>query len=250
VHWHSLVIVAAVAAGVSCRRVGPLDSDLTSCVPPDAVALAGLDLHRLRAAPFYHELALPALDAFRGASYLLAASNGSQLLLAARGNFSEPPPGAKLLNSHLAVAGSSDMVRAATAQHRTGRTGAAPLTDRGAILAGTAQMWAVAPGGISLPLPGNAANLNRLFRFADYFTLAGKADRRLDLELAAHCRDEAAASRFEESLRAALSLAGAGYARQPEIAAAVDSAVITRDHSVVRATFTAGADSLRKLLRF
>ncbi len=241
---------AVLASAAGCRREGAIDADLAACVPPDAIVLAGLDLDRLRAAPLYRELSLPALEVFRNASYLLATSNGAQFLLIARGKFSEAPAGTTLIRPTLAAAGSPDMTRAAIAQHRTGRPGTPLLLARGAAVAAGSQIWAVAPGGIRMPLPGNAANLNRLFQFAEYVTLSAKVDRSLDLDLTAHCRGADSANRFEESLRGIVSLLAAGYARQQEVAAVLRSVIIEREGAAVHARVTAGAKALGGLLRF
>src|ERR1035437_3881798 len=103
---------ALIALWVSCRTAGPrqaVDAALTACVPPDTLALAGVNLEQLRASAIYQKLppgAAAFLGPLRNASYLLLAYNGKGVLAIARGAFREAPPGAVLLAKDLAVSGS------------------------------------------------------------------------------------------------------------------------------------------------
>lgn len=159
--------------------------DMASSIPADTLLLAGLDLDALRASPLYPKLppAVRALaEPLRDAEYLLLASNGKDLLSIARGRFREAPPGATLVAPGLVAAGPSDSVRAAIAQHQTGRGGAPDLLIRAASLADGKQIWMVARGGVPLPAAGNAANLNRLLRDTEYTAIAARIDSGIEIE--------------------------------------------------------------------
>src|ERR1035438_10797749 len=81
----------AVAMLASCRTLAPpaaIDPALSGRVPPATVALAGVDLDRLRASALYAKLpagALGFLAPFGRARYVLIASTGVELLTIARG---------------------------------------------------------------------------------------------------------------------------------------------------------------------
>jgi len=191
----------------ACRAPHPpVDSALASCIPSDTVALAGANLDQLRASPLYQKLPPALLQPLHDASYLLLAYNGKDILAVARGAFHNPPPGAVLLAKDLAVSGSPDAIRAATAQHNTGRTGAAWLLDRAP---SAAPLWVVALGGMAYPLPGDAANLNRFLSFADYASLSIHLDSGVRIDALGAARNPDSAQRLEESLRALFTLARA-----------------------------------------
>src|SRR5450759_5406927 len=80
----------ALAILAACRTPAPpaaIDPALSARVPMATVALAGVDLDRLRASPLYARLspaALPLLTPFAHAHRVLIASNGVELLTIAR----------------------------------------------------------------------------------------------------------------------------------------------------------------------
>jgi hypothetical protein len=219
-----------------------IDPALASCVPPGASAIAGLDLNRLRTSPLFPRI--PLLEPLRDSTYALVVLSGSDLLVIAQGNFQQPPPGATLLNPHLALAGSPASVAAAAAQHRTGANGTPDLVQRAA----SNTVWIVARGSATFPLTGNAANLNRFLHYTDYTVLTADLASQAAIQVTATARNPEAATRFEESLRAWVSLAGVAAARQPELAAVLQSVQIRRDGTVVHAALTAAPDAIAKLL--
>ena len=231
-----MAVLALVAA--SCGHVprGAVDPEMAASVPPGTVALAGGDLDRLRAA------SVPGLDAFAGATALMVAWNGTELLFIARGKFADAPMGGTLIDSSLAVAGAPDAVRAAIAQHRTGRTGAPGLLERAESIAAGRQIWAVAQGGGGWPLTGNAANLNRLLRLTDFVMVGASVADRADLEIVGHCPTPDRARELEETSRAMLSLATAAGAR-------LDSVQVRRDELSVHVTLSADAQVVGNLFR-
>lgn len=248
-------LVALVAAGLSCRSThapAGVDRDMASSIPADTLLLAGLNLDDLRASPLYPRLppAVRALaEPLRDAGYLLLASNGKDLLSMAHGRFREAPPGATLVAPGLAVAGSPGSLRAAIAQHQTGRSGAPDLLALAASLVDGKQIWIVARGGVPLPVAGNAANLNRLLRNTEYAALAARIGSAIEIEATAVGRSAQAGREVEENLRAILSLTAAANARQPDLVALIRSIRISREDRTVRAALSGGRDAADALLR-
>jgi hypothetical protein len=247
-------LVALAAAAISCRSIDApsgVGRDMAASIPADTLLLAGLNLDDLRASPLYPNLP-PAVrtlaEPLRDAQYLLLASNGKDLLSMARGRFRDAPPGSTLVAPGLAAAGSPDSIRAAIAQHKTGRNGAPDLFARAASVADGKQFWMVARGGVPLPVAGNAANLNRLLRDTEYATVAARIDSRIEIEATAVGRTAEAGREFEESLRAILSLTAAASARQPRLVALIRSIQIRRDNRTVRVSLSAGPDAAVSLL--
>jgi len=240
-----LPLLFAVLVTASCRHSAApvIDPALASSVPPGASAVAGLDLVRLRSTPFFSRL--PILEPLRDASYVLAVLTPNDLLVIARGDFQQAPAGATLLDPHLAVAGSPGAIAAATAQHSTGASGSPDLVER----ATADPIWIAARGSANLPVTGNAANLNRFLHYTDFTVLTAAIGEQADVRITATARTAKAATQFEESLRAWVSLAGVAAARrQPELAAMFQSVQIRREGTVVHTSLTAGIDALTKLL--
>lgn len=245
-------VALAFAAGLGCRHPAApeaVDPVMASCVPPNATLLAGIDLDRLRAAPLYSKLPIAGLlDAqpLAGARYALVVWIGQDLLVIARGAFRQAPAGTTLLEPGLAVSGSPDSVRAATAEHRTGHTGVPDLMARAADIAPGNQIWAVARGGIALPLSGNLANLNRVLRATQWTTLAAHVDAGLELHAATNCATAERAQQMEESVRGLISLAAVSLTRQPDLAALLRSAAVSRGNADVRVSLSVpGAQAAR-----
>ena len=248
-------LVALAAAAIACRSVNTpagVGRDMASSIPADTLLVAGLDLDDLRASPLHPKLppaARALAEPLRDAGYLLLAFNGKDLLSIARGTFHEAPPGTTLVAPGLAAAGSPDSVRAAIAQHKTGRDGAPGLFAHAASVADGKQIWMVARGGVPLPVAGNAANLNRLLHNTEYATIAARIGSRIEIEASAVGRTAEAGREFEESLRAILSLTAAANARQPDLVALIHSVRIRREDRTVQVALSAGPDAAASLLR-
>ena len=184
--------VAALAAmAISCRSTESRD-DVALCVPSDTVVLAGLNLSEIRSSPLYGKLAgfTQAVESFREATHLLLAFNGKDLLMIAQGPFRAAPAGWTLVEPSLAVSGSDAAVRVAVEQHKHGAGALSrPLSDARSI-AGGKPIWIAAPGGVALPLTGNARNLNRLLRDSEFaaITLALSTPIRIEIGRAS-CRE-------------------------------------------------------------
>jgi hypothetical protein len=243
--------LALIAPWTACRSLAPrpaVPDALAICTPPDTLALAGVNLDQLRASPLYRMLppgAAAFLQPLRDASYLLLAYNGKDVLAVTRGSFREPPPGAVLLAKDLAVSGSPEAIRAATAQRKTGQPGARWLLDRAP--AG-GQIWAVAQGGVAFPLTGDAANLNRFLSFADYASIAVRLDTGVRIDALGAGRTPESAQRLEESLRAFLTLAAAGASRDIPLANLLHAIQLQRDALAVHITLAATPDQIARLL--
>ena len=242
--------LALIAPWIACRTPAPgpaVPDALAACTPPDTLALAGVNLAQLRASPLYQMLppgAAAFLQPLRDASYLLLAYNGKDILAVAGGRFREPPPGAVLLAKDLAVSGSPEAIRAATAQRKTGRPGARWLLDRAP---SGGQIWAAAQGGIAFPLTGDAANLNRFLSFAEYASIAVRLDTGVRIDALGAGRTPESAQRLEESLRALLTLAAAGAGRGRPLADLLHAIQLHRDALAVRVSVVATPDQIASL---
>ena len=244
---------ALIALWASCRTAGPrqaVDAALTACVPPDTLALAGVNLEQLRASALYQKLppgAAAFLEPLRNASYLLLAYNGKDVLAIARGAFHEAPPGTVLLTKDLAVSGSPQAIRAATAQRKTGRTGAPWLLDHAAGAAGASQIWAIAQGGVAFPLSGDAANLNRFLRLVEYGSIAVRLDSAVRIDAVGAGRTAESSQQLEETLRAFFSVAAAGASRDRALADLLRSVQVQRDGLTVHAAIAVLPEQVGKL---
>ena len=94
-------------------------------------------------------------------------------------------------------------------------------------------IWIALKGGGTLPLEGNAANLNNLLRATQSITIAIRPDDPAAIDIIAQCPTPDSAQHFEQSVRALASLTAA-TARDPQIASALQAIVITRVDRVVR----------------
>jgi len=251
----ALIVFLTTAAflAASCRSTnsghGP-NYDMEICVPPNALAVAGLHLDQIRGSNSFRNLPpawLALLEPLRDATYLMLAYDGKEVLAIARGRFPVAPAGAVLLAPDLALDGSPDAVRAAVRQRATGQPGAPSLLARSQPIAGR-PLWAVVRGAKTLPLTGNAANLNRLLGFTDYATIAATVNSAIELEAAGFCPTSDAARQLEETLRGLLSLAAATtYDR--DLAALMRSVQLRREDATVHMRLAASAATLEDLFR-
>jgi hypothetical protein len=254
--WNSIsfnsplgILWAAVfaIASVGCRHA----ADLIACIPPDSSLIAGADVAALRASPLYPKAPAAArafLAQFTGVSSALAAYNGAELLVAARGDFHGAPGGATMIAPDIALFGSPRQVAAARAQWKTGRAGAPQLLAQAEAVSAGKQVWIAARGDTPLPITGNIANLIAILRNARFITLTAQVRDDMALELRASARDANAARAMEETLRADLTLAAAGEARQAALAKALTAAQVSRAESEVRVSIRLTNDDAVRLL--
>jgi hypothetical protein len=246
-----LIVAAFSTATCRSRNSGHApDFDMEICVPPDALAVAGLHLDQIRASNSYRNLPpgwLALLEPLRDANYLMLAYNGKDALAIARGRFAAAPAGTVLLAPDLALAGAPDAIRGAVRQRATGQPGPSSLLARSQPIADR-PIWAVARGARPLPLTGNAANLNRLLRFTDYATIAATVNSTIELEASGFCPTADAARQLEETLRGLISLATA-TTHDRDLAALMRSVQLRREDATVHVSLSASAPTLEELLR-
>jgi hypothetical protein len=241
----SLAVSTAIAILASCRRPAPpaaIDPALSARVPAATIALAGIDLDRLRASPLYAKLSPVAhafFEPFRQAHHVLIASTGVELLTIARGVV----PGATQIAPDVALYGAANLIASGTAAHPP-----AGILSPAESVAATHPIWIAVRGGIALPLEGNWSNANNLMRDTQYVTLAVQPGDPTELELVAHCPTPDSALRFEQSFRAMISLTIATSARQPSAVAVLQSVRIRREDRVVHVTLSAPLDAFVNLL--
>lgn len=255
--WAAMLVVVVVAAGAaSCRPAGPppvIPREMAACVPPGAVLVAGAKLDALRASPIYARLPAAALAFFKpleDASGLLVVFNGAEILLIEQGRFRQAAPGATLAGGNLMLAGSPALIAAALAQRRSGAPGSRDLlAQAGAAAAGHA-VWIASRGNVNLPLTGDAANLNRFLRPAQFATVGLRIEPPMELDFAAQCATPDAGKELEETLRAFLSLTAAGFRRQPELAGLLKTVEVRREGGAVKASLVAPAEAMPRLLDF
>lgn len=235
-----LLVTVILLSGCGNPAVPPpstIDPAMAACIPAGTNILAGVDLDRLRTSPLYARLP-PSVQAlqrqFQTAHSLLAVSRGADLLL--------------ITSPGLALTGSPDLIAAAEAQRKKGVSGAPDLVKHAAEVAAGRQIWVVARGDVPLPLTGNAANLNHLLRNMEYAALTVHVDSTVEFAIAARGRSPEAARRFEQTLRAAITMTAAGEAKHPDLAALLRSIQVQRQDRTVHAGFSSATDAAQHLL--
>jgi hypothetical protein len=171
------------------------------------------------------------LEPLHGASYVLIALSGKDVLLVAQGRFDAPPVGAVLLTPKLALAGSPQAIAAARQKHAQAALAAyaAPLEAQ--------DVWAVVSGRYPLPLSGNWENINRLLRLTDYTTVTARLGADIEADIHGHSPTTESARELEETTRAILSLA-ATTSRDTQWVSLLRSIRVERDGGVVHVTLT------------
>jgi hypothetical protein len=241
---------ALAALTISCSRQ-PGAAEALSYVPADTVLLGDLDLARIRTAPLYGRLpptVLSLLGPLRPASDAMLTSNGKDLLFIAHGDFQKAPAGMTLAAPGIALVGSEQAIRAALAQHKTGQNGAAILTARAGVIASGKPIWVIFQGGITLPLSGNAENLNRFLRRVDYAVVTAALDSSLELTAVGICPNPDAGRQLEENLRGLLTLATAAAAKRPDIRTLLETIHVERQDQTVRISLSVPPEQMDKLL--
>ena len=231
----------------ACSHRADVDSQLETAVPTDAVIAGEANLDRLRGTPLWRVAPPGLVEPFREASRVLAASSRNEWLVLAHGSLVQMPPGGRWLAPGIAVAGS---IRLATEAERRWRSAqaAGPLIEFAAAHAAGSVLWIAARGGVELPLSGNYANLNRLLLEVEYAVLSVNLDGECRFRLVAESRGEAAAQRFEQTLRAMLSLAAMAEARHAELAGALNAAAVHREGRKIDAQLSGSMDTIASLL--
>ena len=233
----------AAALTLSCRTTPP--DPLDSCVPADTIVLAGADLNQLRHSPVYSKLPVTPAE---GASKMLLAFNGKELLIIAQGPFRAAPAGWTLVEPGLAVTGSDAQIHAAVATHADRRATKPAVLSQAARIPANKPVWIVTQGGIALPLSGNGENLNPLLAKSQYAWLTLTLTPQVEIDATfAGATDDAAAG-IEKTLRGFLELAKMGEKRDAEARSILDSVRIERDKANVRASVSVSPEQFGKLV--
>ena len=242
-------LAALALLATSCRHAPPADP-AAAAIPAGITAIAGIDLSALQRSPWSAALPPSArllLNAVPGASNLLLAWNGRDLLTLAKGDFAAAPSGFEFIGPHLAASGPAEIVRASRAQLKTGRTGAPDLLGAASLAAPVPIIWIATAGDAQLPFSGNLAMLARLLRYTRYTTATVQASQSVTLDAMGDCPSPAAARELEEKLRALVSLLAA-MSRRPDLQTVWNSIVIERHDHVVHTHLALSPESFSKAL--
>ena len=246
-----LAIAALAALGIACHSGPPLaiDPKVSAYIPSGATILAGINLHQLRASPFYGQLP-PAVSIFleplKDADSLLMASDGNEYLVISRGNFRQAPAGTTVLEPGVAATGTPGWLTAA--QHSSRSTGSALLEHAQTVAAGN-EIWIVAAGGADLPVSGNAGNLNRLLHYTQYTTLTARFAERLELDATGVCATADAARQLQGTVQAFVTLSAAATQHQPQVFGLLKRIHVLLDANSIHVKLSADAADLATILR-
>ena len=163
--------VAVLLAGCAHKPEG-----LTAYIPNGAMAAAYVDLDRARTTPIYSRLPVP--EDLRDASAVLAVFDGKDWGLAV------------LRKSGITATGIA-----------ANQNGGRDLLSRATP---DAPAWLVTRGSVTLPLPGNLTNINRLLHQTEYTAVTARGN---EIDATAECRTAEQARHLEENIRALASLA-------------------------------------------
>jgi len=251
--WIALLALAAA----SCRPGGPpppIPREMTACVPPNAVLIAGARLDTIRASPIYAHLPVMVqefLQPLKDATEVLATFDGGGILLIARGHFREATPAATLVPPDLMLSGPPALIEAARTRLRSRAPVQTDLLAQASAVASGHAAWIATRGGVPLPLTGDAENLTHLLRIANFATVGLRLESTATaIDFDAQCATPDSASNLEETLRAFLSLSAVGLRRQPDLAEALRSAQVRREGATVHASISASPEAITRLLDF
>jgi hypothetical protein len=279
-----VLIVGCGSAEMAGTRVDP---GLAALVPSDTILVAGMRMSELRATALYGKLIsqqrLSELDDFtaktnfdprKDVSEMLIASNGTDNVVLARGNFKvTAPAGMKksvykgatiyskgegaytILDPTTAVAGAEPVVRRAIDQKQSGQRGAAALLDRARALAGSGQIWLVANGWGTLPDRlakdgGNMANASRFFRGIERATATADLRSGVTAHVVGDCRSEQDAKTLGDAARGIVGLGRLSVPEgKPEMLRLFDGVKVDQKQNAVLVDVNIPADLLDGLLQ-
>jgi hypothetical protein len=283
-----LLLLAALTA---CNSAGSghtsIDSTLAALIPPDTTMLAGVRMDAVRGTPLFQKLiagrSLPQLDDFarnsgfdprRDVRELLVASDGKDLIVTARGTFSEhgftglakqsykgvklytrDQRGVALIDASTAVAGTLPGVKAALDRYKSGdRSGPTELLARARQIPTGNQVWSVSNGFESLltagiPETGNAANVGRILRSLENTTFAADLRTGVDGYLTGTCRTEQDAKNLGDTVRGLIGLGRLSVPeKQPDLLRLWDGIKVDQQQRTVNITVAVPEGLLEKLL--
>ncbi len=282
----ALAVAAALIALAGCRtapRSVRIDPALATLVPADAVLLAGIRVDKLRGAaawgkfanrpmPFLDDAARETgLDLRQDVWEVLLVSDGAHAVAFARGKFGEtgleprvsaqaermsykgvtvagsPRESIAFLTASTVVAGPRESVQWAIDQRDRATGPSRTLAALVRQIAPENQVWAVAVGGTSPELRGNAGNVAKALSISESAWAAVQVDR--DARLAAELtgRSEQDAKQLQDALGALAALARIST-RDAELARALESLQIQRRDRTVTVNAMLTAAQLEKLL--
>jgi hypothetical protein len=278
----SCLLLAALTT-IGCRSA---DTGITAYVPADTVALAGIRMDQLRAAPLYQKLRAQkrfselddlkkrtGFDPTTDVNELLIATNGKEAVTIARGRFQPKDSTAKkstfqgftiyehgdgayaLIDSSTAVAGSNPAVRAALDQARRGTRSAAvtALLARARALPPPNQIWAVADSPeslLSMTQTGNMANAGKIFGQIDHLTLGAELTTGLKIVAIGDCRTDQDAKNLGDAVRGLISLGKMSVPQgQSDLMRLYDSVAVDQQTKTVKLTANIAPDLMDKVLQ-
>ena len=268
------------------RRTG-IDSTLIALVPPDSTMLSGIRMEAVRATALYQKMlaqkALPQLDNFarqtgfdprRDVRELLIASNGNDVLMAARGTFNlraiegstkssykgytlyaSESRAVGLVDSSTAVAGPLSAVRAALDRYKAGdRARPEELLARARQIPSENQVWSVSNGfenllTMTIPQEGNAANAGRILRSLENTTAAADFRTGVNGYINGLCRSDQDAKNLGDAARGLVPLGRLSVPEnQPELLKLWDGIKVDQQQRTVKITFAIPQDLVDKLI--
>jgi hypothetical protein len=263
------VAILAALAGCGSRRPASvrIDPALATLVPRDVVLLAGIRVEALRATPVYKKIGDEAISGLASGLDLknvwevLAASNGGETAILARGKFAsagmEPEisiPGASrtayhgytllendgtalaFLSPGTAVAGRPEAVKSILAQRGNSNGPPRPLSAEIAEISPENQIWAAGIGGSgqlarAVPQSGNLGNIATALKLVERFRAAADLRNGARISAVALCHSERDAESLSGALRVLVAFAGIS---NPAYRSAMEAVHIEQQQSTVR----------------
>jgi hypothetical protein len=282
-----ILLIALTACNSAETGHNSVDSTLAALVPPDATMLAGLRIDAIRATPLYQKMVarkqIDRLDEFahqtgfdprRDVRELLIASNGKNIIVAARGTFNvgafegmtrstykgstlytRDRRGVALIDNSTAIAGTLEAVRAALDRRGSGdRSGPADLLARARQIPPENQVWSVSNGFDnlltgSIPDDSNIANGARILRSLENTTAAADLRAGLNGYVNGQCRTDADAKNLGDAVRGLVGLGRLSVPeKQPELLRLWDGIKVDQQQRTVKITVTIPPDLIDKLI--
>jgi hypothetical protein len=276
-------LLLASLTSIGCHSA---DSGLNAFIPADTVALAGIRMDQLRAAPLYQKLRaekrFSELDALQKRTgfdpttdvrEMLIATNGKEAVTVARGSFHPRDVSAQksaykgyalyvhgegayaLIDAATAVAGSKAAVQAAIDQYKNGSPAAKAMAlwERGRALPPPNQLWAVSDSPeslLALTQPGNMANVGKIFGQIDRLALGAELGAGLKVVAAGDCRTDQDAKTLGDALRGLVSLGKLSVPQgQTDLLRLYDSVAVDQQAKVVKLTADIAPELMDKVLQ-
>ncbi len=283
-------LVSLLAALTACNSPSTghtsIDSNLAAVLPPDATMLAGAHMDAVRATPLFQKWiagrSFPQLDDFarqtgfdprRDVRELLVASDGKEILIAARGTFhdqsftgltKQPYKGyavyaqggraVALIDTSTAMAGTLHGVQAALDRYKSGGgSGPAGLLARARQIPRQNQIWTVSNGfedllALGVPDAGNAANVTRILGALENTTFAADLRTGVNGYLIGTCRTEQDAKNVGDTARGLIGLGRLSVPqKQPELLRLWDGIKVDQHERTVTITIDVPEDLLDKM---